>query len=468
MAGTIQGVHELGSRPPQRGPQAPFRAGGALRPSDRPFANVYSSMERVIVRSLVRRSPAVICSPRLTGRSTLVNVIESEQRGVTGQPTDVVRLVLDDKGKRRITESVFLRRLSAALGSRGDTIRDHIDSSKRLTGSTLPTSVVIENAEALTPSALRWLLASVKGMTEDLREKPLRTQLIIEGRFGLETLTSGPDSAFPLPQMYPSEFSLEEQSAFIRTRMEACGKCCTEESLKALWLLTGGDKYVTQAIALELWALPEQRIAAGSVEEAAGRLTVGESQDELFHEMSYGLAALNLRADDEPRTGLDELAQNWKGISPIVRATAYQFGLVLRAPKQQVRPRAPVLTSHFRRAALESRRVTDLISVALPDIGVGDSHQRELQNSKRHIVAASWRGALTSLHVGTAQRNERGEVLVNARSMPFGSYEAIMELEPRLLFGRDQAWILLWSWRTPSGVRSELQTFPVAPRHMES
>lgn len=452
-----------------------FQAGGPLSPRSTAFdASIYrrDSGRFAHAQDALHFHPQVIGSPRLSGKTTQVYTIASYHRKLAGRGGALI-VICDMAGVQPTTDPVeqgvneaSLRSVIAArlATSPHGSLRDILRRSPLL-GRTR-TVLAITNSEKIGNAALRWLLTGFKAVYEDEHLRlGKEIHLLIDGSFAVETLTAGPDSDYPLPQAYPPEFTESEQSVFLVERLQNLRLRPTESALRFLWKQTMGDKYLTQAVGCHFWKDAPRRVGRSPVTIDVRELRVPledeKSWSGLFHAASgaIGSLALDFSLRYQPtETLMDRLIPEWQQLSPAIRATAYDGGLVRRTSPTKVQIRAPMMPACLQGPLRNVNRVLGLLHSSFSLSGVAPEDYNSAKSALVEILRGSARNNVVTVHAGHGHVASEG-VKVNAIALDGGRYEATWITPTHRFRLGTPVWALSWTILRKRGRRTESQVF---------
>ena len=296
-------------------------------------------------------------------------------------------------------------------------------------------------------------------------------QVIIDGSFAVDTMTS-PDSEFPMPQIFPREFSEAEQRSFVSGRFKEIGLNASEGFYVFLWDTTLGDKYFTQALCRRLaihW-YQEQGKILGEEEFDSCLYTYinNERSDQLKRSLINSIKALSelWGGNDLMLRGvIENINDSWDSLPKEARSIAYKGGLVRRQGIRGVNLRAPLVLRLYRDVARRVRQVKDLCNSYFEVEGLPEPYVHAGVSALSDIFDAAYHNNLMALHVGHGRKIGNSEISVEAVALHHGQYEGIVRVSvPESVKVNDEIWYLFWSWQdTEGGTASKIRTFPVKP-----
>jgi hypothetical protein len=446
-----------------------FQAGGDLTPHSTAFEpSIYRQRHAATTRDgALRFIPQVIGSPRLSGKTTQVNTICSyHQRGQGPWPVRRIDCVMP-KGPHGITEEALRLFLAERLVAKPTgTLADILRSSALLRGAHERRVLAIINSEALTHHALRWLLAGFRAAYEkpDVTTE-LRVQLLVDGSFGVETLTAHPESDYPLPQAFPPEFTREEQTAFITTRLDRLALQMSKTAMRQLWEGTSGDKYLTQAVGASL--AREQMAPRAALQRRGTRViqsrAVQEALDDpeqwkpLFDTAVASVAQLvTLRENDDFQFQgfLENLNERWPTLPSEVKSIAYEGGLVRRTGDREATLRAPILKEVLKEAIARAYRCLGLLRLGFSLQGVHDDHRFRARDAMMEIVSNAAADRLIVLHTGFGRVTGANTVKMTAFTTDTGRYTGTWSAPTAAHPTGTPVWGLMWTVDKADGRRT--------------
>ena len=177
-----------------------FAAGGALAPNDVAFSDeVYEQVSRSVRMESFGLLPQVIASPSLAGKTTQLHYILQQQRRANVEQNIALSSVDIPANPGGLDEIGLRHLLGQALGTRqvNGTFARILGEAAVDSGDGI-TVLAITSTENLEAGALRWLLRNILNL-EDYRIDKFK--VVIDGSFSLETLTTGPNSEYPMAQV---------------------------------------------------------------------------------------------------------------------------------------------------------------------------------------------------------------------------------------------------------------------------
>jgi len=461
----------------------PFEKDRPLQPGDRAFlGSIYDEPAGQVDRSeLLGNVPQIVCSPAKSGKTTFLNQLQSDQESLAstgGQATLPVEIRVENEGYSdcNLRDEVSFR-LQSDLSI---TFLDAIKTSRiAKRGARIILRVV--STDNLSDAALDWLLRGVWALMEDPRAaREYQVQVILDGSFALDMMT-GPKSRFPMPQKYPREFTRREQEGFVLSRLGEINLELSADSYVNLWQATEGDKYLTQALCLEL----VDKTTDGSVKRnfrhrqrikpdllrgcldkyirnAPARDPLGAAVARCFAELSNSSKIREFGLRDI----LKEIESGqWEALSPEVQRLAYRGGIIRREGIFPVRLRAPLVFRIFEELRGRVQQVRALMDESYNPEAILDRHRDAAKATYERIMEAVYAGTLRILHVGMGQKLKDSEVKVNVAAWGEAQYTGVWEVETdRSVKENDTVWCVLWAWDedgAPPRRRSEVSAFKI-------
>jgi hypothetical protein len=456
---------------------SPFRTDTELTPRDAAFTDVVyrrqnGALEVYGVRDF---SPTVICSPKKTGKTTQMNEICAQQESVSvNNRISFIRITIPSH--RRAPSEEFLRRqLKDALRSnKSGTLTDLIETSTVLKDDDQRKILAIVDADNLDTEALMWLLYNIRELAErGTVPKRYGVQIIVDGSFALDTLTQGPNSEFPLPGLFPREFTYQQQNHFVRSRLRGLNIELPPLACDSLWRYTGGDKYLTQALCLRMTnhfggdassmeVIDEARletIVQGYLSEDPKRDALKTALIDAFME----LAELESGDEDKVRDLLPSIGERWESLPHQVRQVAYKGGIVRRKNSLEVVLRSPLVLNLFTAMTERVREVKAILDCWFTLDGVPEQYVDAARQSIRDIVEAAYCNTIAELDVGYGRKLDHNRISLNAFGLKRGRYSGTLEIKtPDSIKVGDEVWCILWSRDLTEGQRtSKTRIIPV-------
>ena len=462
-----------------------FYTASALEPEDGAFTDEVYKEYRGPGQSKVypdyfslHFDPITICSPKLSGRNTLVNSLLQFYDYFLVEP-HVIRIDIPQENAPS-DGSEMLECLKAALDVGGGsgalfekeyTLYDLFDKSRKLLrGEGARNIILIEQADNMDDEALHWLLRNVyylKQHQDIILEHAV--QIIIEGSFVIQTLTAGPDSPFPLTQVYPQEFEKEDQHLFIQERMEKLNLTLFSSAYDAIWKASHGDKYLTQAICqrivAETKAQQRHHIEGEFVNQCVDAFVSEEyKRDPLLKAALEAFSKLLIEPEyllQNPLNEAEKIALFWDDLEPQQKAIAYKGGIVRRKGQYQVEFRAPILERVLSSALYRYRDATDILSLYFVHEAVPPDMREEAAALVQRIEEAAYRGTLHILKVGTATKVDQNTLEVVGYTYRRGEHTGTLKRNVNVPLG-EELWYVACSWNeSPLARKSEIRLFPI-------
>jgi hypothetical protein len=416
-----------------------FQVGGSLVPTSMAFdSEVYSETNRHL--SLYK--PEVIASPKLSGKTTFVNMMKDTRQKQIPQLIEVYSCEIPEK-PGGVDSSLFLNLISESVGC---TTAPDLESLLRSMG--YPNGkyrfLLLKDTHNLEESVLRWLLRSVTDINESIGSGiAFGIKIIIDGSHSIETMTAGPDSEFPLPQRYPGEFSARTQRQFVKQRLSKIGVSVTEKAYRLLWEETAGDKYLTQAICIGLIADCHEAVVHPKIGVEAIRETIrlfvdssGSENDPLKTSILSAYPRLVRYFNEELivfgiKEGLEEIGRYWHYLLPRTKDLAYRSGIVRKVADKSVEFRAPLVKKIIQRAHNRIADANTVIESFFDLEGVLEKERNDAAGMLQKIIDCAADGSLLNLHVGFVKKINEDELSVTANALYLGNYEAIWKWKLR-------------------------------------
>jgi hypothetical protein len=332
------------------------------------------------------------------------------------------------------------------------------------------TIFVISDADNLSNSALRWLLYNVREVfLNPAISADLRCQIVIEGSFSLESVTTV-DSEFHLPQVFPRDFHKTEQRAFVSSGLSKLNALLTSNGHDALWESIRGDKYLIQAICLNLVEGIEPATTALTLNEKNVQksietfLNMDPSQEPLKSDWLTSLADLSGHFETnefELASFLGRVPEEWVLQSKAVKMLTYQGGLIRRVgSKLETRP---FVIETFNRIKDRVMQVRGLIESNFALEGVSKHKTKDAHHLIERIMRATYLDQVRTLHVGEGVKLSNTQISIEAAALGQGIYKGTWDVSTDNSISIGQpVWGILWSWEDAPGNRTgEIRTFPV-------
>ena len=458
----------------------PFKKDEALAPDDPAFTGSVYQEPSVEIQpvEIITCVPQIICSPLKSGKTTLSNQIQARQEEVGklgGEETLSIDISIDEEGySEKQFRKVLADRFDAA---ETDTLQDIIRSSKIRKG--LRSFLRIVNADNLSATALRWLLYGVRGLLENPETTAkYKVQIIIDGSFSLDTLT-GQDSEFPMPHKYAREFTRAEQTDFVYSGLSQLNIELERYGYIPLWEATFGDKYLTQALCLELvkgygsdhtrWRSKPIVVKERWVQDCVDSFTKKDFRlDPLGKAIVNSLAQLsNCFATKEfalPSL-LRTISSEWEDLPNEARKIAYRGGIVRRRDKADIDLRAPLVLGIFDELRGRVQQVRTLIESTFSPDEVIEIHRDAARDTYERVMQAAYANSLRILHIGAGKKTSDEEVTVDALAWGQGQYQGTWEVRTDESIRKgDEVWCMLWAWDVdshPKKRQSEVCVFKI-------
>lgn len=453
--------------------QGPFQAGGALLPSHpAAFEGIYDGVDRASL-GLASGGARVICSPKLSGKTTQLNFFIRRQVGRGAQSTASITIEVPEE-----RQGISLPRLQQILADAVEsestyTLPQVVNTSKRLASSRRKILALV-GVDNLDESALKWLLSNVRSISTGAdRSVGRNTTIVIDGSFAVDTLTVGPNSEYPLPQFFPREFRKTEQRHFVMSRLQTLGIEIEIGATEKLWRVTRGDKFLTQLICQRWYNLcaNEADFNLGVLSAPDLGSIVQSYVDEPYSDDFKSSFLGGCWQVMESPIGFDSLVESlvevksaWEDLSVSTRATFYRCGAVRRQSETEVGLRAPLLIDLLRSAQERRMRLRRILDFSVPLAGVRGDRRDEAMRISEDVLRAAFCGNLRTFHFGVARRRKVGGVRVNATTLEGDSYTAIWDVEGGMEVNQE-AWAILWAEEPKSGSRiSHMHLLPIADR----
>ena len=454
--------------------QSPFRAGGVLPPHDPAiFEGIYRDENQS--SNVMRDSRAkVICSPKMTGKTTQLSFLLDRQAQHRKQ--DTVCVAVEIPKSREGIPLVQLQEIfaSAAESDTTYTLPQVVNTSRRLAKASRKVLAIV-GADNLEEVALKWLLSNIRSIVTGAdRSLGRNVMILIDGSFAVDTLTVGPNSEYPLPQLFPREFKKAEQRRFVADRLDVLGIKPEAKAVEKIWQVTKGDKFLTQLICGRWYENREkgkdsvETFAASDLDGVIQSYVKDPFSDDfkasLLHSCWEVVAEAQLITFSSLLEALPEINHIWDDLAVQVRAAFYRGGVVRRISETEVDLRAPLLLDLLRSAEQRRLRVQGNLELSLPLEGVRGDRRDEAGSILSDIRRAAFCGSLRALHTGVARQRRVGGVKVTATTLDGDNYTAIWEVEGGLAINQE-AWAILWAEEPAKGSRiSRMHLLPLADR----
>jgi hypothetical protein len=456
----------------------PFEKESALKPDSPALStDVYNEDD---VRSVLHDTeiaqfpPQIICSPKRTGKTTLAQHICSKQQQISlwaGEKRCIeVPVEFENGASEMVVRKTLAQKLQAPSDT--DTLPEMLRHSKKIKRAGGRAVVTVRDADNISNPALRWLLYNVRQLYENPSiSGSLHCQILIDGSFALESITT-PDSEFPLPQIYPYDFAQADQFHFVNSRFSQLNISLSDDGCNLLWESTRGDKYLTQALCLNLLESVDE-IRAGlrfnerDVSDSIERFVTQNPEDEplkmdwinSFIELSSHFPTHEFELSSFLKTEPDE----WDRQSDATRI-AYQGGIVRRTSRQNLGTR-PFVRDMFEQLRSRATQVRTIIDTGFAPEAVADDRRAEADELVKNIMKASYLNQLRTLHVGPAVKISDSSIEVDCHAWGQGAYRGTWQVttDSSIKVG-DELWAILWAWEQKPGRREgKVHTFPVKP-----
>lgn len=421
--------------------------------------------------------PRIICGPKKNGKTTLLYHIFSKQKNISDLlDEEGCHLILLDGIEEGTSEATFrqavVNRLAAPVNC--ETLVEMLDSSEVINASSRDRVVLaISDADNLSNAALRWLLYNVRQIyMNPIIATSLRCQIVIEGSFSLESVTTV-DSEFPLPQVFPRDFSVVEQHTFVRSGLSTLNAHLSNDGHSVLWEHTRGDKYLTQALCLNLIDGFEPSEAKARFDDTdiyssiETFLRTDPLQEPLKHDWISSFAELSAQFETkefELGSLLKNMPAQWGVQSDQIQALTYQGGIIRRLGPTQLETR-PFVIDTFEQVRNRVMQARAIIDAAFSLEGVSEPFAKEARELIQRIMQESYFDRVRTLHVGEGKKIDNGAIEVEAVALGQGTYAGKWDIstDASVRVG-ERVWAILWSWEDAPGKRSgEIRTFPVKP-----
>ena len=440
-------------------------------PADPAYLDIYDDYAgNIKPYKLANFEPAVICSPRKTGKTTHVFNLRNIRKRFEESPCESIIKIEDEN----MSEEKFQELLKNKLQSeQSDTFSDILKTSHKMRNQGSSFLAIIDS-HRLPIDTLRWLLYGISRLN-DRENIPAqhKVQIAIDGNFAMDTLTSGPNSEFPMPQLYPREFNRNEQESFINNRLKKLGLQLDKSANRTIWEVTNGDKYFTQALSLRLLRQVERskthKIVIKNhevfhciekyIEESPFE---DELKPDLFH--SFFQISTFCRNEGFNIEGLlEKINKNWTRIPREIRAIAYDGGLVRRKNESEIELRAPIVMDFLKPVESKARQIRSLLGAFFSLESVRGDYYEIANNCLNEIIKATYMSCLKTLHIGFGHKTSPEEISINAAAFGHGNYQGSWKVrtDDSISIG-DEVWGILWSYENEKGaIEGHLKVFPV-------
>lgn len=411
-------------------------------------------------------APAVICGPRLIGKTTQARFIYHvlNQAGSVHPifvPEKTISQVRTEEDLRDVLSTTLRSSRHLASGYLSDILRGS-DLLKRTLGITV---LFIEHVESLPKRVLNWLLRGLVEIEHDAGIRELAVQVVIDGSFTIEALT-GPTSRFPLQQLFPREFYKAEQKTFVSAGFKYMGRSVTPEAHKALWEITNGDKYLTQALCQEIQRADLDIVDEAAIQVNSERLVDAlRPTDGLIRLVYTAFADLSEEFDgNEFKVSrlLSTVGESWHTLGPGVCRILYEGGLVRRTDNLNVDLRAPFILELHSRSQGRVQAVRALMSARFPLSMIRDDFLDAARRARRNAIYSAYRGTLKSLQIGFGVKESSSAVKVQVATLDNGQYTGtwVVSTDPDIAVGSEVVCMAIGVEHEPNTRSSELFIFP--------
>lgn len=437
------------------------------------YANVYDNyVGNMRMYELASSEPAVICSPRKTGKTTQGHrIFDLNQRFNKQSDFSLIEIKGDN-----IQEDELIKLLKTKLGSKeylAVSLSEIICDSIHSHGEDKYICLNITDSHKFPDDTLRWLLHGIRGLKESKNNPNLnsleRTQIIVEGSFAVDTLTSGPNSEFPMAQLYPREFIEKEQKLFIENRLKKIKLRLVNDTYKLIWELTFGDKYFTQAICERVARNFDKGIISNNevIDVIDDYLEENPYEDDLKPNLFCSFNKISSFCDYQPYDPIKLIEQidvNWLTLPMNIKALIYDGGIVRRKGETDVESRAPIVLRLLEKQEVKVRQVKSLIDAMFCLDSVRKDFYDEAKESIDQIIEKSCMSTLKTLHIGVGKKISDNEIEVNAEAYGHGNYTGKWEYRtPKNVMIGEEMWALLWSYENFNGeITGYVRVFPIA------
>jgi hypothetical protein len=242
------------------------------------------------------------------------------------------------------------------------------------------------------------------------------------------------------------------------------------EGYDALWESTRGDKYLTQAICLNLIEGLEpsnstlnfsEKNVHSSIETF---LNIHPSQEPMKHDWVTSLADLADHFETkefELLSFLRTVPDEWVLQSKAVKMLTYQGGLIRRVgTKLETRPFVIRTFDQMKGRVTQVRGIIDS-NFALE--GVSKHKAKDARHLIERIMRATYLDRIRTLHVGEGVKLSDTQIAIEAAALGQGVYKGTWDVstDDSIAVGQP-VWGFLWSWEDAPGNRTgEIRTFPV-------
>lgn len=436
-----------------------FRFGEPLKPGEAAFTESLFYDDQGQGTVALETPGALVCaSPFQTGKSTLIN--EYYRRGQflgLGPDAEQVSIPIPEDG---MSESELRQCLSDELDAvEADSVPELLKTSRRLYTSKEPAVLIFDEADNLAEDALQWLLRGLTLLGE--REEIPVLHVIVSGSFALQRYTSGPNSDFPLPQIYMWEFEKEQQTTFLHHRLRSIDIQVSDKAYEEIWGMTLGDKYLTQVIGhlIESNLGPKAVVDVTEIKDCMKEyISLPTRNDPLKTRMLRGLIDL-WRATGGSIYGLrrmiEDISVAWVAyLNNEAREIAYRSGIVRKWPLEVISPRSPMAMAALEPAFERINAAEMLVNSHFSLRGVHDEDQTLALDLLDRIYRAASLNVLTTLQVGKGVITKNDELEVEVGALDIGHYSGTwnISLHDHIPIG-DGAWCFLFAVEVRPGSR---------------
>src|ERR1041385_3848918 len=453
-----------------------FRTDTDLWPNDPAFTDAVYMTQGMTTPTVPQDfSAKVISSPKKAGKTTQLNQIGAKHLRLSRFDQKSKIFIPLKKRDQAIPEQELKDLLVNELDAKGgNTFGEVILSSKRIKKYKGRKVLALMEVENLSEGALVWLLSGIKQL-EGKTTKTLNLQVLIDGSFAVDTLTWGETSPYPLDHLYPPEFSQATQKDFINLRVSQLKLMFTNAAYQALWEVTFGDKYLTQAICKRILEPLEPGQAAIVIDDNRVSETVEAytkerpSEDHLKPDLLKSFFILSEQSPGNPHTPqrefylknlLNNIQDAWERLDVKVRDQAYRGG-VIRRSRRGIELRAPLIRAILDRTIRRVWDVRTLLSSHFSLTGVAQSHQRQAEEISSQIIEHAYDDSLRILHVGLGRKVSDHTIEVQAAALSQGQYSGFWDVEAKFVKEGEEVWALMWAWDGPNGRDSRMRILPV-------
>lgn len=449
-----------------------FQTDDALMVTDLAYEDIYNDYAgNIKPYELANFEPAVICSPKKTGKTTQANRIHNTHKRFQRQSNiPLIKIQGED-----ITEEQLGIRLKDELQSKQSaTLSEIIDSSSIILNKNQYVFLAIIDSHKFPINTIRWILYGIREINE--RKNPLtqyKLQIVIDGSFAMDTLTTGPNSEFPMPQLYPREFTEQEQKNFINTRLKKIGLKLNNGACKIIWEVTHGDKYFTQALSRRAsehynqTSKKEIQLEDNEIIDCVEKyMKESPYEDDLKPYLFSSFSQISSFCQDESFNILElvkEIDSHWIKLPKDIRALAYDGGMVRRKNELEIEIRAPIVLKLLEQLEVKARQIRSLLGYSFSLKGVRPDYYEVAKKSLEQINSATYLSCLRTLHIGPGHKISDNEISINAAAFGHGTYTGRWEVrtDKSISIG-DEVWGLLWSYENEKGeIEGHLKVFPV-------